>query len=252
MKHYLNIFRLIFVLFFLYLLGDAGYRWDAFKHYGSFYEFLISFSLITILWGVLSLAVTTVIWLIWKAIECFLARIGLNIKWEHLLIFAVNSVFIGVMLVIIKRFVWHSIVIEPYIRLLLVLGIFLVVTISTWLARNKAERLINAVLMRITLLVWLFGVIFLLSTPVAFYYAFKKNTDNVTAQTYPAGDTLPNIILVTFDALTARHMSLYGYHRETTPFIDEWAKDALLFTSAKSDGAYTTPRIFFRYKFKPA
>ncbi|MBN1632013.1 MAG: sulfatase-like hydrolase/transferase, partial [Thermoleophilia bacterium] len=30
----------------------------------------------------------------------------------------------------------------------------------------------------------------------------------------------PNVILVTFDSLSAGDMSLYGYRRPTTPFID--------------------------------
>jgi arylsulfatase A-like enzyme len=51
----------------------------------------------------------------------------------------------------------------------------------------------------------------------------------------------PNIILVTFDALTARDMSLYGYHRPTTPFISEWAKSASLFTELKSESNITFP-----------
>ncbi len=39
----------------------------------------------------------------------------------------------------------------------------------------------------------------------------------------------PNIILVTFDALAASNMSVYGYHKETTPFISKWAKNATVF-----------------------
>ncbi|MBI5665233.1 MAG: sulfatase [Nitrospirae bacterium] len=53
--------------------------------------------------------------------------------------------------------------------------------------------------------------------------------------------TPPNIILVTFDALTARDMSLYGYHRPTTPFIDRWAKNASVFTGAHAASSYTSP-----------
>ncbi len=38
----------------------------------------------------------------------------------------------------------------------------------------------------------------------------------------------PNIIVLSGDGLNAEHMSVYGYHRETTPFLDGIAKDVLL------------------------
>jgi glucan phosphoethanolaminetransferase (alkaline phosphatase superfamily) len=33
----------------------------------------------------------------------------------------------------------------------------------------------------------------------------------------------PNIIIILCDALSARHLSLYGYPRSTTPHIDSFA-----------------------------
>ena len=35
-----KIFRLVFVLFSLYLLSDVFFRWDGFRHYASFSEFV--------------------------------------------------------------------------------------------------------------------------------------------------------------------------------------------------------------------
>lgn len=42
----------------------------------------------------------------------------------------------------------------------------------------------------------------------------------------------PNVIMIYMDALRADHMSVYGYGRDTTPFISEWAKKAVLFERA--------------------
>ncbi|MDR3708025.1 MAG: sulfatase [Capsulimonadaceae bacterium] len=39
----------------------------------------------------------------------------------------------------------------------------------------------------------------------------------------------PNIIIFGIDSLRSDHMSAYGYHRNTTPHIDKFAKDATLF-----------------------
>ncbi len=38
-----------------------------------------------------------------------------------------------------------------------------------------------------------------------------------------------NIIVISIDSLRQDHMSLYGYERATTPFIDAWAHDAAVF-----------------------
>ncbi len=35
---YWQIFRLIFVIFFLFLTGDALYRWDGFSYYGDIFR----------------------------------------------------------------------------------------------------------------------------------------------------------------------------------------------------------------------
>lgn len=48
--------------------------------------------------------------------------------------------------------------------------------------------------------------------------AFKENLE-IDIKT----DDLPNIILIMIDGARADHMSLYGYHRKTTPFLDSLA-----------------------------
>lgn len=40
----------------------------------------------------------------------------------------------------------------------------------------------------------------------------------------------PNIILITFDALRADHLGVYGYKKNTSPNLDRFAKEALVFT----------------------
>jgi len=53
----------------------------------------------------------------------------------------------------------------------------------------------------------------------------------------------PNIIVVMVDTLRADHMSLYGYHRSTTPFIDDFASKATVFERARSQAACTFPSV---------
>jgi len=49
-----------------------------------------------------------------------------------------------------------------------------------------------------------------------------------------------NVLWVMVDALRAKSMSLYGYERETTPFLSELAKDAWVFDKAYSQSSNTS------------
>lgn len=52
-----------------------------------------------------------------------------------------------------------------------------------------------------------------------------------------------NIIVIIIDTLRAQNMSLYGYHRKTTPVLDELAKDAVVFNTAFSCINTTDPSL---------
>jgi len=53
----------------------------------------------------------------------------------------------------------------------------------------------------------------------------------------------PNILLVTFDALSAEDMSLYGYRLPTTPNIDEFARRSSVFDNFYSASTFTTASV---------
>lgn len=48
-----------------------------------------------------------------------------------------------------------------------------------------------------------------------------------------------NVVLITIDCLRADHLSFYGYHRKTTPFIDKLANEGLIFENAYANGPFT-------------
>ena len=58
---------------------------------------------------------------------------------------------------------------------------------------------------------------------------------------YTPDETPPQVVLIFIDTLRPDHMSLYGYHRPTTPKLDAWAKDAAVFTQARSVAPWTLP-----------
>ncbi len=50
-----------------------------------------------------------------------------------------------------------------------------------------------------------------------------------------------NLLLVSITNVSANRMSLYGYGRRTTPLLDDWAKDALVFDNAFTHASWTLP-----------
>ena len=86
-KSYWQVFRIIFVLFSLYLAGDALWRWDGFGMYDSFPAFLPALCLVSILWTLIGAITAYVIWLP-------------------------------------ARIIWHSVAVSFQIKLILLLGIF--------------------------------------------------------------------------------------------------------------------------------
>ena len=52
-----------------------------------------------------------------------------------------------------------------------------------------------------------------------------------------------NVLLITIDTLRADHLSNYGYHRETSPALDNFASEGVLFENAIAQRGATWPSI---------
>jgi arylsulfatase A-like enzyme len=59
----------------------------------------------------------------------------------------------------------------------------------------------------------------------------------------PPRHTTPNLVLVTFDALSAEDVSCYGYRLPTTPHIDAFAQSSYVFRNCYATCTFTTPSI---------
>ena len=55
--------------------------------------------------------------------------------------------------------------------------------------------------------------------------------------------TPPNVIVYSIEALRRDHLSLYGYWRETSPFLEELAREAIVFEHAYSQSSWTRPSV---------
>jgi len=53
----------------------------------------------------------------------------------------------------------------------------------------------------------------------------------------------PNVIFLVFDAMSAYHLSLYGYHRKTTPNLERFAERANVYNAHYSTANFTVPGV---------
>ncbi len=237
MTSFLKLFRLIFVIFFLYLLGDAFYRWDGFRYHSSFSEFLPSVAFVSILWCMVACFAVLITWVPLKGLESFCERFGLKRRFEILLMF----VELFILLLLISSIGKRMLIKEPLSilsKLIILSLVFLITAFFIWKFRNKT----NIVHERITPLVWLFSIWILFSLPIVTYSLWKQSGEtDVKDIDLHSGVEGPNIILITFDAMTSLDMSVYGYYRDATPFIKSWARNATVFAQAKSADNWTTP-----------
>ena len=77
---------------------------------------------------------------------------------------------------------------------------------------------------------------------VATEYALARSIPKVKAALVPQRPK-SNMLLITFDALSAEDMSLYGYKLPTTPNLDAFARKATVFTNFYSACTFTTPSV---------
>jgi arylsulfatase A-like enzyme len=79
------------------------------------------------------------------------------------------------------------------------------------------------------------------SLPLASLLSERSPTAHAMPIRVEAADPLPNILVIVFDTLSAKHMSLYGYPRETTPDMDRLARRATVYHRHYSSCNYTSP-----------
>jgi len=58
-----------------------------------------------------------------------------------------------------------------------------------------------------------------------------------------ASPAVPNVLVILLDTLRRDHLGLYGYHRNTSPNIDTFAREAITFDNAISSSSWTRPAV---------
>ena len=103
----------------------------------------------------------------------------------------------------------------------------------------------------IIVLIIAFGALLGSGLPLTFYsltafacrlkVIFPRITQKYLEIQIGAQKQMPNVVLVVWDTVRADHLSLYGYNRKTTPFLDSLAEEAVVFNRAFSTSCSTIP-----------
>lgn len=186
------------------------------------------------------------LWATFKLLSRIALFFGLKIRLQHVLIFIGFFILYGALSWKLKKIIWPYVQTTVQIKVAVFLCISIVSIFTVWLFRDKAGRWADIIQERITPLLWLFVLFVIMAVPVVAYCTWTGGTyitgpQKITRSFIADKKNRPNIILVTFDALAARHMSVYGYDRATTPFMKKWARGSTMFTMAESSSNFTTP-----------
>ncbi len=241
-KSFIILQRIVFLWFSLKFLKNAFYKWDGYSYYIRFADFLPDLSLAFILWSILGIIWGSGLWLIIYSVPKLSQKSLKTIRFEQMILWVIVTLLAErVTIILVERFLFVDVSLS-LLNYFLIGGVLAVPIV--WLLRNHAEKLIYQLDTRLTPLVWLFALLLIVAVP---FSIFKKETPRIDVShsrqqlEAPLDNKRPNIILVTLDGLYARDMHVYGNKLPTTPFISEWAKDAVVFDRAYSASNWTTP-----------
>ena len=85
-----------------------------------------------------------------------------------------------------------------------------------------------------------FGMKIAFGTVLSIFLSLNILTFSQRLFVRPSG---PNILLIVADALRPDHLGCYGYDRPTSPNIDKFASEAVVFEKAMSNSSWTLPSI---------
>jgi hypothetical protein len=232
-KAFIILLRIVFVFSSLQFTSDAFDKWDGYSFYMKFMVFVPGLSLTYVFVTLYAVIIAALAWLGIYILYLIIPKL-LKIHFEHLLTWFIACF----LLLFTKKIFFKSVSLTNLFGLnyfaILIIGSILVSSI-VWLLRRHNKKIICGLNSRITPLVWLFVLLFILAVPLSLlqsgssgvnpdgseYVANAQNNDETVVQA-----NRPNIILVVMDSLTTQDMQLHGYDRPTTPFISEWANNS--------------------------
>lgn len=234
--------RLTFVFFSVMFVVSAFDKWDGYSYYMQFADFLPDLSAAYVIWILLSIIPALFLWAVLYFTLHITIRLGFSLTINHFLVFIIGSVALKkIASFLIASYFWEYGFLEGWKIWFICLT---VVAVLVMVIRSICDRLITEINTRITPLVWLFFASFVLAVPLSFIQTGNSEnvfeSDPAIKKELETAKGRPNIVLVVIDTLAALDMQLYGYNRDTTPFISEWAEGSSVFSNLYASSNWTT------------
>jgi arylsulfatase A-like enzyme len=237
----LAIIKITFIIFSLKFIRDAFFKWDGFSYYMKFSAFLPELSLSFLLW-------TTVAFFVGVGICIILLLLFRMISWlfTAVKLSDVISWFIIIAAIALLKIVFFRFPLENIPIAIRIVGVILTITLAaavTWKFNHYTELILSEIMKRISPLLWIFVSLLVIAIPLSFFGGANEGEYEVTHNRISYENKKPNIIMIIMDTLSAQHMSLYNYEINTTPFISEWAEEAVVFEDAYSPSNWTSSSV---------
>ena len=130
----------------------------------------------------------------------------------------------------------------PKVIMAIALAIVLQRLIGRW--AHGFERFV-----RRTTMIGLVLLVLVLTVAVGGWRHFQER--EIIADLPDPPESVPNVLLIVLDTVRAESMSLYGYERQTTPFLKSFAEEGVVFQQAIATSSWTLPShaSFFTGRF---
>ena len=124
----------------------------------------------------------------------------------------------------------HILMFLPYMLLITVLAVCGIRSMEQRIARRGSATMF-------------YGTTILLTALSFFFWVGGRERFKPRIVLNANGGQRPNIVLVSGDGIDASRMSIYGFERETTPFLRQLKESALFFENALPNAATTTASV---------
>lgn len=116
---------------------------------------------------------------------------------------------------------------------------FAVMWLGAWMGKRlgpvRSRRAMKAASLAAAFVLILFAVPFVRSP---FFNSSRWRAPQRQAASARKG---PHVLWILLDTVRADRLSVYGYGKKTTPFLEEWGESAIVFDEAHCDGMWTVP-----------
>ncbi|QWV91961.1 sulfatase-like hydrolase/transferase [Geomonas oryzisoli] len=233
----LSIFKYWSCTLLLVLLpADFLYRIDSFLRSFTLTTIAVDASLLGLVLGFAAAVIALAVGLISTLLGLFSKTLGQ-------LTLAINNVVVWLfadLVFFIYLNLWSATVVpegQNTLRRITVIGIFLLFNIFMATKLKQMPVIVNRAFKVIPVFAAVSALLLVLKLAAVSLYA------GPTPPVKSASTSKLNVILVTFDALSASDMSLYGYPRDTTPNMNEFARSAFIFDRMYSNSNHTSPSV---------